>query len=505
MFNDPDHVPHGSMRLTAAAPVDVPEWEWATHPILRRVVIEPDGAITWQLGPCAPHVMEECVSAVSHVSFRRSSAGTLVARVDGPINHDWFAESDADADVAVSSTERASDITRWYARHDAEGAEIGFVCAETVDGVRRFFEWIHGVWVQVPVSRWASVRDHGVLEMLTDAEARADFPSAHSARRTVRDTRTLMTPEVATLQAQLARAIAHSAHGADVDKLGDPYVEHPARVAARFDPEEQPVEYAAAWLHDVVEDTEMTAVQLLAAGIDVEVVEIVVLLTKDAALPLAEYYERIRGNARALAVKSSDIADNTVPWRTSRLDTELRERLAHKYKDALAALGLDPAASDTRRRPVLYIDMDNTLVDFASAFPHVDKRMLRAYEDDCDDIPGIFAFMQPMPGAIEAVHTLSERYDIYVLSTAPWDNPSAWSDKLRWIHRNFGSEPGSVLYKRLVLSHHKDLNRGAILVDDRPHRNGAAEFEGIVVPFGYPKFPDWTSVVDWLMKADVGA
>ena len=505
MFNDPDHVPHGSMRHTAAAPLDVPEWEWAAHPILQRVVIEPDGAIAWQLGPCAPHVMEECVNTVSHVSFRRSGAGTLVARVDAPINHDWFVESDADDDAITSHTDRARDITRWYVRHDNDGAEIGLVCAQTIDGVRRYFEWVHGVWVRVPISRWASVRDGGVLEELTDAEARVDFPMAHGATRPVRLDGTPMSDEDAVLQTQLARAIAHSAHAAQVDKLDDPYVEHPARVAARFDPAEQPVEHAAAWLHDVIEDTSTTAAQLLAAGIEAEVVETVVLLTKDAALPHDEYYERIRGNERALAVKASDIADNTAPWRTSRLEPEDRERLAEKYEAASAALGLELAASGRSRRPVLYVDMDNTLVDFASAFPQVDPRMLRAYEDDCDDIPGIFAFMRPMPGAVEAIHTLSERYDIYVLSTAPWNNPSAWSDKVRWIQRHFGSEPGSVLYKRLILSHHKDLHRGAILVDDRPERNGAGDFEGIVVPFGYPRFPDWESVVDWLLKADVAA
>ena len=97
------------------------------------------------------------------------------------------------------------------------------------------------------------------------------------------------------------------------------------------------------------------------------------------------------------------------------------------------------------------------------------SRSLEEYEDK-DDIPGIFALMDPMPGAIEAVHTLAEHYDVYVLSTAPWANPSAWSDKVEWIQRHFGYGEDSVLYKRLILSHHKDLNRGRL-----PRRRPSAQ------------------------------
>ena len=37
-----------------------------------------------------------------------------------------------------------------------------------------------------------------------------------------------------------------------------------------------------------------------------------------------------------------------------------------------------------------------------------------------------------LPGAIDAMHRIQKdgRYELYILSTAPWNNPSAWSDKL---------------------------------------------------------------------------
>ncbi len=66
----------------------------------------------------------------------------------------------------------------------------------------------------------------------------------------------------------------------------------------------------------------------------------------------------------------------------------------------------------------------------------------------------------------------------HILSTAPWDDPSAWSDKLLW--------------------HHKDLNTGDFLVDDRTH-NGADRFRGERVHFGTRGFEDWAAVTAYLL------
>ena len=81
-------------------------------------------------------------------------------------------------------------------------------------------------------------------------------------------------------------------------------------------------------------------------------------------------------------------------------------------------------------KKILFIDMDNVLVDFPSAFPRLDPAVLEAQTEDRDEIPGIFALMDPLPGAVEAFHRLAELFDTYILSTAPWENPSAWADKL---------------------------------------------------------------------------
>ncbi|NBX71155.1 MAG: hypothetical protein EBQ98_04530, partial [Actinobacteria bacterium] len=89
-------------------------------------------------------------------------------------------------------------------------------------------------------------------------------------------------------------------------------------------------------------------------------------------------------------------------------------------------------------KKILYIDMDNVLVDFKSG---IDRLTAVEFEicggKDFDEVPGIFARMDPMPGAIESLHALHacEKYDIYLLSTAPWNNPSAWHDKIVWVQK----------------------------------------------------------------------
>lgn len=143
---------------------------------------------------------------------------------------------------------------------------------------------------------------------------------------------------------------------------------------------------------------------------------------------------------------------------------------------------------------LLYVDMDNVLVDFPSGVARLRPELVREYDGRLDEVPGIFALMDPLPGALEGFASLARSFDTYVLSTAPWENPSAWSDKLLWVKRHLGP----IAYKRLILSHHKDLNAGEFLIDDRT-RNGAERFRGEHIHFRTERFPDWPTVVEYLL------
>jgi 5'-nucleotidase len=146
-------------------------------------------------------------------------------------------------------------------------------------------------------------------------------------------------------------------------------------------------------------------------------------------------------------------------------------------------------------KKILYVDMDNVLVDFRSGISRLSTATITEYGEDLDDVPGIFELMDPMPGAVESVHILSNHYDAYILSTAPWNNPSAWRDKLLWIKQYLPE----VAHKRLILTHHKNLNKGDFLVDDRL-KHGVDLFEGEHIHFGTPQFPDWPTVTEYLME-----
>lgn len=157
---------------------------------------------------------------------------------------------------------------------------------------------------------------------------------------------------------------------------------------------------------------------------------------------------------------------------------------------------INPSNANAQIR--VYVDMDNVLVDFASGLDKVDEAKKQQYEGRLDEIPGLFAKMKPLEGAVEAMHSLKEdgRFDLYILSTAPWNNPSAWSDKLLWVQKYLAD----VFYKRVIITHNKQLQKGDFLIDDRG-KNGTSEFEGEWIQFGSDEYPGWDAVVAHLMSA----
>lgn len=165
-------------------------------------------------------------------------------------------------------------------------------------------------------------------------------------------------------------------------------------------------------------------------------------------------------------------------------------------KEPTSASDFPPSIPSIIEQKIVYIDMDNVLVDFKHALR---ERGLDPDMNDADEIGGIFSEMIPMKGAVDAFHALitSDKYDVYILSTAPWKNPSAWYDKVQWVKRYLGP----AAKKRLILSHKKNLNRGTYLIDDRPN-NGAKEFGEIEgqtwIHFGTEQFPDWDAVLSFL-------
>lgn len=143
---------------------------------------------------------------------------------------------------------------------------------------------------------------------------------------------------------------------------------------------------------------------------------------------------------------------------------------------------------------ILLVDMDNVLVDFKSAVDNIDETTRTQYGEHLDDVPGIFSQMEPVEGAIEAFEKLSKVYDTYILSTAPWANDSAWTDKVKWVKKYLPE----AAHKRLILSHHKNLCRGDYLIDDRI-AHGVDKFSGEHIHFTHPPFETLDCVLSYLL------
>ena len=147
-------------------------------------------------------------------------------------------------------------------------------------------------------------------------------------------------------------------------------------------------------------------------------------------------------------------------------------------------------------KQVVYVDMDGVLVDLKSEINRFGEMMpglINRLGSDLDKIPNLFKDPKPISGAVAAFKALCQKYEVYILSTAPWDNPDAWTHKRLWVEKHLGKDA----YKRLILSHHKNLCQGDYLIDDRT-ANGAGEFGGELIQFGSTEFPTWDEVLNHL-------
>ena len=130
--------------------------------------------------------------------------------------------------------------------------------------------------------------------------------------------------------------IAYTAHHGQTDKCGVPYVFHPFHVA-----EQMTTEYTvcAALLHDVIEDTYITADDI-GKIFPQEIVNAVKALTHDKGTPYEEYISGIMSDPIAKAVKLADLEHNSDNSRMSLTDEPEEKKLARlkKYTDAAEKL-----------------------------------------------------------------------------------------------------------------------------------------------------------------------
>lgn len=135
-------------------------------------------------------------------------------------------------------------------------------------------------------------------------------------------------------QIHLAKEIATKAHEGQTRWDGRPYIIHPAAIARALTVQGYNDDViAAAWLHDIIEDTPLTIADLRVAGINEEILTAVDLLTKYDNEEYLAYLLRLKRNQIALTVKIEDIKNNM-----SDLDRKKKKSMYEKYQLAIHIL-----------------------------------------------------------------------------------------------------------------------------------------------------------------------
>jgi len=151
-------------------------------------------------------------------------------------------------------------------------------------------------------------------------------------------------------------------------------------------------------------------------------------------------------------------------------------------------------------KKTLFIDMDGVIVNLKKEIDktfEIHPNLYEKYKLNPDEIHGIFRDPPPIKNAIKSIMKLHEsnKYDIFIATTASWGNPEAATDKRYWIEKHFGN----VFHKKMFITHRKDLLLGDFLIDDRLI-NGAQNFKGTLLHFGKNnEYPNWKSIINFLL------
>lgn len=131
-----------------------------------------------------------------------------------------------------------------------------------------------------------------------------------------------------------ALIISFNAHKNQIDKSGMPYVYHPFHLAEQMNDE---YSTCVALLHDVVEDTDITLVDLMSEGFPDEVIDALSLMTHNDDVLYLDYVRALTNNTLARKVKLADLAHNSDLTRLDKVEDKDLERVK-KYKQAILIL-----------------------------------------------------------------------------------------------------------------------------------------------------------------------
>lgn len=140
----------------------------------------------------------------------------------------------------------------------------------------------------------------------------------------------------------------------------------------------------------------------------------------------------------------------------------------------------------------IYVDMDGVLCDYYGAY----KKSISEFPEQ--KYPqatwGYFLRLCELPDAVESFRKLQKKYDVWILTRPSFRNVNCFTEKAQWVWDHLGFD----VLQKTIMAGDKSLLKGDYLIDDQ---NGAGQdrFEGEWIHFGSEKFPNWKSVIDYLI------
>lgn len=145
---------------------------------------------------------------------------------------------------------------------------------------------------------------------------------------------------------------------------------------------------------------------------------------------------------------------------------------------------------------IVHIDLDNTIMDYRKA--HKLSLQYNPGQPYPQSQVGFFYNLVPFDYAMYSVIELMKKYDVYFLTAPSVKNPLCYTEKRLSIEKWFGLEACN----KLIISPRKDLVIGDYLIDDQSDSHGQSDFVGEFIHYGSEKFPNWFSVLEYLMSKD---
>jgi len=139
----------------------------------------------------------------------------------------------------------------------------------------------------------------------------------------------------------------------------------------------------------------------------------------------------------------------------------------------------------TNRKPIVYVDMDDTICDYST--PHSKMLSENPWNKYPQSVYDFYRKLKPIEGAIESVKSLTDKYDVWILTRPSYLNPSCYTEKRLWVEDHLGLD----WCEKLIICTDKSLMKGDYLIDDIL----CPDFEGKQIQFGTNEFPNWSSVI----------